>query len=414
MLDNTVDFAPLPNYSQFRQEFYEPLTELWDASAELSENFMNIAKETVVLPFAEIQLPILTAYALIPSAIASVVPILVLQGDRGSGKTTLTDLISILHGTNILSAATTFAAIRNHLNKIRWEIPSKCELEKNCCLLFDNVGRDTLNDSNLYTMLLNGYNRKTDTISISKGNGENIEFKVFSLKVMSSVFPFYVQSKYSELARRCIVVKCKPYERMSSKEKQSLNLPDNFNINNRLELESIDLSILNTGFKNLWQQEDNLLKYMSIKRKLTARKKSFQIPDIIDGAKWTISIDLIAAGIVTGVWPDLNHALLALEKYWNWYSHNITSSFGATHQILKDFINDETTSASTINAELGYQAAPMEINPEKLKRHISWASNNGMLDIAPNPATIAEIMADLGWSLGKGGMGRICWMPSTK
>lgn len=406
--------SPKPelDYKHFREEHKEPLGELWDDNALLSNNFMTLAKESAIIPHADIQLPILTAYALIPSAMASIAPILYLFGDRGSGKSTATVLISAVQGCPIKSAATTFAALRTEFNKMRWHVPETCEGEKNCCLLFDNVNRETLLNEQLYTMLLNGYNRKTDEISISKGNGETMVFKVFGLKVMSSIHNFFSQAKFSELARRCIVIKFKPFERMTPNETEWLKLESTYNIVERLELEGLDLSILHKSFIEFWENPSNLLNYTSVKRKLVARKKSFVIPDVIDGSRWTISVDLICSGIVTGVWNSIDNAIEVIAKYWEWYELNIASAYGATHKILKDFIEDETKKAREVNESLGYEAALLEVNPERLKKHINWASSQGMLDITPTPSVIANCMADIGWQLDKGSHGQICWIPA--
>lgn len=400
------------NYKNFREDMQEPLGDLWDDSSPLIENFMRIAREAVVIPYADIQLPMLAAYSFIPSAMATVVPLLFIQGDKGSGKSTLTTLIGALHDTQIYSAATTFAALRTWMNKLRWHFPDICEGEKNCCLLFDNINKETLQNEQLYTMLLNGYNRRTDVISISKGNGENMDFKVFGLKIMSSIHPFYINSKFSELARRCLVIKCKPFEQMTAVEKQSSNMPDDFSIVERLELEGLDLSILHKSFTEFWKDTSNLLNYTATKRKLTSRKKSFNIPKVIDGSKWTISVDLIVTGIVIGLWDSIPVALETIGKYWEWYNSNVASAYGATHKILQDFIEQELHAAVEINKEVGYEAVEREINAEKLKKHINWASAQGMLDISPTPTTVAAVMADLGWKLDKGRQNQICWMPT--
>lgn len=403
---------PTFNYKAFREEQCEPLGELWDDSVSLADNFMRLARESVIIPYCDIQLPILTAFAFTPSAMASIVPILVLQGDKGSGKSTITTLISELHKSEIKSAATTFAGLRNFFNKLRWTVPDELEIEKNCCLLFDNVNRETLLNEQLYTMLLNGYNRKTDTISISKGNGENIDFKVFGLKVMSTIHPFYIQSKFSELSRRCVVIKFKPFEQMTLTEKQSSGIDENYNIVERLELDNLDLSILHKEFIKFWEREENLIEYTTLKRQLMSRRKKFVIPEVIDGSKWTISIDLIVTGIVTGIWDSIPIAIEAVASYWQWHKHNVASAFGATHKILRDFIEDETAATNRANKELGFEAIRRQVSPEKLKKHITWASNQGMLDITPNPNTISQIMADLGWRLDKGDTGEIVWLPA--
>lgn len=404
----------LPKYELFRLQSEEALDGLWDETLSLSFNLKTLINQAVILPYANIQLPIVTAYLLIPSAIASIVPILYMYGARGSGKSSISIIAAALHRTEVFSSATTFAATRNALNQQRWLVPEMYEHEQNTCLVLDNINRDTLLNEQLYTFLLNGYNRKTDTISISKGNGENLTFRVFSPKILSSVHALYGQSKFSELGRRCLVIKCKPFEQMSPIEAQDAQLSNTFSLLDKLNPEELDLSLLNQKFDIFWNNEENLTKYALERKQLTTRKKNFKVPKSITGARWTIMIDLIATGITTGIWGDNVEAVEALNNYWDWHDTHIANEYGATHKLLQSFVVEETVNAQKYNNQLGYEAYPLELNPEKLKKHVNWASSQGMLDIVPSPAHIAEIMADIGWRLDKGVHGKIVWMPTNK
>lgn len=412
--DNVVEIAPKFSFQSFRESQFEFLGNLWDESLLLSTNFINLLKESVVIPHADLQLPIIAAYALTPSAMATIVPLLFVQGKKGSGKSILCSLIAALHNVPVMSAATTFAALRNHFNSSRWEQPEICRGEKNTCLLLDNVNRDTLNNENLYTMLLNGYNRKTDIISISKGNGENMEFRVFGLKVLSSIHPVYTQSKYSELARRCVVVKCKPFEEFTIAEKESIEIEADFTISDKIDIENYDLSILHNQFKEFWRDESNLIQYTMLKRQFGGRKKPFKLPKVINGARWTISLDLLVTGIVTGIWDNPDEGVEALGNYWQWNEDNIMKNDSALHKVLSDFIDSETRLIDKANKEFGSEVIPKEINPDKLKKHVTWASSKGMLDVMPTPSIVSTVMLDLGWRLDKGSNNNICWVQSLK
>lgn len=402
----------LIDYEQFRSDGLEPLGSLWDVSEPLSGRLMNLLNEAVILPHKNIQLPIIVAYSLIPSALATIAPILFLQGAKGSGKSTVTILISELHQSTVMSAATTFAGLRNYFNELRWDDPTECDGERNTCLLFDNVNKETLSNENLYTFLLNGYNRKTDSISISKGNGENFNFKAFGLKVMSSIHPFYASAQFAELNRRCIVIKCKPFEAMQKKERDSLGLPEDFTINERLELEAYDLTPLHTAFSEFWSDSRNLGDYVILKRRLMTRRKGFKIPETIDGAKWTISVDLLVTGIVTRVWDSIEEGLSHLGQYWGWYADHVASAHGAIHRVLMDFIKEELKQTEQVNKALGYEAIPPELSPERVKKCLSQAAALGMLDVVPTPSVTASTMADIGWMLGKNTSEKMAWIRS--
>lgn len=59
----------LIDYGQFRSDGLEPLGSLWDVTEPLSQRLINLLDEAVVLPHKSIQLPIIVAYSLIPSAL---------------------------------------------------------------------------------------------------------------------------------------------------------------------------------------------------------------------------------------------------------------------------------------------------------------------------------------------------------
>lgn len=414
-LNNDIEETKPFDFQDYRDSQLDSIEEYWDEKLSLSQNFINLVNECMVLPYASIQLPIVTAYALIPSAMASVVPVLFCWGSRGSGKSTLGILIAGMHNSEVILASTSFAGVRNRFNKMRWGNSDRCEIEKNCCLVFDNVNRETFNNEQLYTMFLSGYNRRTDMISISQGNGENINFKVFGLKVINSIHPLFTQSRFTEINRRCLIIKFKPIEEMTEAEKTTTNNLTSINIKNKLDLENLDLSPLHKAFKSFWYDPRNLNEYVAIRRSLTSRNKKFIIPGIIDSNRWTIAIDLLTTGLVTGVWSDIQIAINALANYWDWHANNLNNSFGITHKILKDFISLEIESIKKANKQFNTELIPEnEINPEKIKKHINYCSSQGMLEITPTPNLIAETMADLGWTLDKGKLGQVCWTLTLK
>jgi hypothetical protein len=234
---------------------------------------------------------------------------------------------------------------------------------------------------------------------------------LFLLKLISN----WYQLRFAELSRRLLIIKCKPFEKFNQLEKESLGeFESDFKITDKLDTEGIDLSILHTEFDKLWKDEKNLTEYALLRKKLSGRKKSLKLPDIFDGAKWTISIDLIVTGVITEIWSDHHEAIEAVGEYWKWHKVNVMSSLGATHKILKDFIADELIQVEKANKEFGYEALHKEINPERLKKHIQSASTAGMLDISPTPSNIADVMADLGWILDKGNKGNICWVQALR
>lgn len=399
------------DYSQFRESQGEPWKHFWDIALSPSKNFSNLIKDVAIIPNEKIQIPIITAYAFIPSALAHIIPILFLQGSKGSGKSIIATLIAALHNQEheIKSAATTFAALRNHLSKIRWYDKEQIE-EKNSILVWDDISEDTLKNPNIYAMLKSGYNRKTEIIEIA-GNepGSNMQFNTFSSKVVSSIKPFYADSRFNELSRRCIVIKCKRWEDFKLSEKSEINRQD-FDIRDKLDLEDINWEGF-TVYADFWRDVDNIKLYINNRKKLSSRKKSFKIPDVINSERWTISIDLITTGISTGVWDSISDALDCLEAYWIFHKLNIADSVGALHKILKDFVDSKMEMIDHASAEGINLGIPREVNTESLKKIVLLASSKGELDIQPSPINIAQVMLDIGWKLDKNCVGKIVWMP---
>lgn len=398
------------DYGQYRALAFDDTEEVYDPSRPLAWNLQRLFTEGLAMPHQNTQLPVLVSYMLIPTAMADIVPVAFLQGGEGSGKSTATILASHLHNSAIQTAATTFAALRNHINAMRWADPDYMEGERNYILLWDNVNRETLESEQIYTLLLCGYNRKTDEINISAGSGANQTFKVFGTKILSSIHPLFTQSKYAELIRRLVVFRFKKWERFT--EDELADSPPDFDLSNRLDFDAIDLAPLKAHFDAFWKVEQHLCEYVTWKKRLKARKKSFKVPECIDSHKWTISIDILVTGLVTGVFSDLDDGLTSLGRYWQWHKDNVLSSWGVTHKLLQRAIDELTKTAVEINLAAQKEVVPLEITPKEIKGRLDTAYREGALDVIPNPTTVSDLMRDLGWKLDRSSNGKEnVWTP---
>ncbi|MEM4177895.1 MAG: ATP-binding protein [Nitrososphaeria archaeon] len=149
------------------------------------------------VPYPEI----IASYALLPNKYCTVVPILLIHGRTGTGKSTLMDFIARLRDKRILSATnTTFTAMRNYVHKNQGD--------QGNCLLLDNLSQRFFDKEYIYNFILTGYDRKTATVAIAnRGTSETKEFNTFSPKVISTVFSVHIEPKLSELKRRVIIIK---------------------------------------------------------------------------------------------------------------------------------------------------------------------------------------------------------------
>lgn len=392
------------DYSQFSDESSEPWQEIYDDSLSLSENLQSILRQSVLLPSASIQVPIAISYMLIPSAIAKIVPVLFCHGQKGTGKSTVGYLAAKVHGATICTSGDTFAAIRNYLEKNRWHFPEEKKGEKNCILIWDDIDEQVfIQKPDIYRMLKYGYDKSSDTIQIASKDGENLIFRVFCPKVTSSIQSLHNHPKYPELQRRVLVLKHKKYELFTQKEKNESQIDSDFAMTERLDLKSIDWTGFHYKFRDLWTNLDNCKEYASLRRKLTGRgKKGFILNEFVDGEKFTISVDLICAGVTSGVWSSLVEGVEAINAYWKWHKENIADEAGAMLKLIKQFIAQETAQAIVTNKNLGYQAVPIEVSPERLKTQLTYWQKTGQLDLTPHTDVVVAVMAQLGWRLEPG------------
>jgi energy-coupling factor transporter ATP-binding protein EcfA2 len=403
-----ISGEPLPsapklvNFSKFRRQNKKQISEHWDIELPIGTNLMNLINKAVIVPMTTIQTPIIASYFLIPSAMAQVVPILLLYGKAGCGKSTLSEIASAIHETPMISANTTAVALRNRLNKQRWVDPDNCYWEKNTCLVFDNINRETLNNGYLYGMLLSGYDRDTDSIEISKGEGKNFVFKVFGTKVMSSVHPIWSFLGREELDRRLLIIKCKKFDEMSPEELEGSPFQASESLSHKLSLKANSLNFLGEQFNSFWADEFNLENYANIAQALEG------IPLKCSDVQQIISVDLMATGIVTGVWENIAIAVDAVESYWDWLK---TWKYGYSSSIeivLKQLIERELRAIDETN-EVWKANVPYEIATEKVRAEVNSAQARGMLDSIPTPQSINDTMLTLGWRLEPNAKGVIKW-----
>jgi hypothetical protein len=372
-----------------RREGAEDCSDLWNDAKSFAENVQDIFEQSIAIPYKSIQLPIFISYACLPSALSTVCPILFMQGQEGSGKSLASILMAGIFNQEILSSATTFAAIRNCTQSKRWLSPENQDGERNYATIFDNVNLGTFKNEQMYTYFLNGYNRKTDSIQISKGDGTNMTFKVFGPKICSSIHPLYCQPAMSEIARRMIVLKFARLERMSDED------IGNFDIYDRLEIESLNLMQLHLKHHALWQGE-NATNFCEIKKTITGRHKLYKVPRTINSAQWALCPDLICAGVIAGLWRDPKDGIDAFEQYWLWNKDYVASATGDMQKAILQYIEIDRERHEKLIPLMG-PGYPHNIRCEGLKNHLDNLSKGGALESYPTPQAITAVMAQLGW-----------------
>lgn len=401
------------DYSLFQIESSETYHVIWDNELTYSENIINLINQSVLLPNAKIQVPIIASYILIPSALAKILPILFCYGAENTGKSTIGKIASYIHGVDIESSTTTFAGLKNALTQRKY-YDGDLNKERNTILIFDDIDAKLfIEKPDLYRMFKCGYDRATDTIEVSSNTiGTNLKFKTFCPKIFSSYQPLHLSTAFPELQRRMLVINFKKIENFTNNELieslsyQQPNYDKSHPKFEKLDIDSIEWKGLSSKFLEHWENYDRCYQYMTLRKDLASAKKRYK-PDCIESHQWLISIDLLCSGIVSGIWKNTTEAIENITNFWMVVKAKKNADTSATVKLLYDFIEAEIAQAKKVNNELGYEAIKEKIEPKKLKKFIQKCIDNGELDISPKISTIVDIMRQLGWKLDKDGWIRI-------
>ncbi len=372
--------------------------DIYDDHLSVPENLLNLLPKFVILP--DDYYDIIAAYMLIPSALAKVVPYLFLYGQSGTGKSTLGKLISYFWGVPINTSGDTYASIRNSLNDRKYqdiEIPSKDpsfpsiykKVEVNTGMVWDDIDSSVvLNTPYFFRMLKVGYDSSTDKISISSDiKGENLEFRCFSLKVFSSISPIHLEDSLKELQRRLIVIPFKRIEDVSDERLVELGTTRDTWPKHLLNINAFDWKGFSSLFTNFWNRE--LAEVYLLNRKTLMNTLTG-----LSSKERAISLDLLSAGITSGIWKDEIQGVTRLKNYFDWFEREI-NQFSGTSKYLKDYISLEQKHAEQAHSSL-------QISASDLRSQISTWFNQGWILEKPKPKQLKALMADLGLVLYQG------------
>jgi hypothetical protein len=281
------------DYSTYRFVNLLSLSELSDKkTTDIGKFCLDIFPKFLYLPYQEIQLPVLISLGLIPSALAGRhLPVGFLCGKQGSGKSTVLELLSYVHGVNVLNSSTTYASLRDSIDLAKFGKKGG-GVERNTILLFDNVFSSTFEDQHKYSLFLAGQDRKTSRIRVSAGLAENpIEFDAFGLKVVSSTFPLHLDERFKELSRRLIVFFA---ERPANGDEL-------------LDVSDYDWSVLQETYKEHWLNPSNCERYATVKYHLLEFKRANR--SRLSVTEWPLVLELFTTGLYWGIWQTVEDAL---------------------------------------------------------------------------------------------------------
>ncbi len=333
---------------------------------------ISLFQEYFYIPDPEIQIPILAAYASLHSCLSNVVPILWIEGAAGSGKSLLLSIYGAVAGVKTQNASWTFASIRNEIENNRADESG----EKHYILCLDNLNEETFRNENLYTLFLCGYNRKDSITAIAQLGGENISFDCFSPKVVTTIHGVLSLPRFSEVKRRALRIYTKSIDSVARAEGK--HIPQDISIK---DLGCKDLSIFNAQFNYLWREENQNL-FLKYWRQVSKAKFKCGL------ARKKMCLDLVACGLVSGVWQSLDLAVEAVNNYWEWMDNKDSDS--PLVGVVKHFISQEAEAFENLGI-------PVELSPKRLKMHVQSAATEGLLDCPPLDKAIFQVMQVLGW-----------------
>ena len=376
--------------------FVDSSKESWGELVSDGDSFPVIVAKLVKLGIYlpdEISYKIATNYLMATSQLLAIAPILLLHGKEGTGKSSLGVLASKLHDSPIFSASSTFAAIRNHLTKskfttIRHETVNATgdkyygqkKVEKDLFLVWDDIDPTLLNtDKNLYRMLKNGYNRETSITQIaSEKTGENQSFDTFSLKLLGTVSNLTTDSRYREMARRCLTI-------------ETAKCPDSFH---PIDYSLYDWDGLNNLFIGFWNDLERVKEFPKIIKAVKVANVAGNYP--VNSNQLTISRELIAIGTVGELFPNLQDALDIWAEYWNGQGRVKKISQQKLTDFLEALAHEEIREIKAFN-EKHNTSIQVTIKNSDLKATLNDLLDKGDIDSYPLPKEISKVFLSLGF-----------------
>jgi hypothetical protein len=327
------------------------------------------------LPNSEVTKPLLLSFLLTPSAVSTCLPVAFMWGKSGVGKSQPPKFAAALWGNQMLLSNSTYASIRNQIQKDRWHDPVVSRGERNYMLAWDDVDYSKLYGENgIYTLLKGGYSRSSATITIASKDGENLTFNVFGARILSSICPFFGDTKLSELKRRMMIFPMVRSNRAIT------------------DFDEISWKGLNRLTTDIWSNKDNLANYVSYKRKIRAHFKALGAACRLSVDRQNLFMDILSTSLTLGLFPDIQAAANAIETHEERMSKLTEKEQDGLMQVLTIFIEQERGEAIKTGSKL-------RVRPDKLKEFINHKVRGGELDGFPRRGEIPATMRMLGFNL---------------
>ena len=377
-----------PDYSSLlamNPDYFPSWERFYNEDLSYPENILHLCKQASPLPYDFYR--VITAYFLIPTALAKRVPYIFFYGVSGSGKSTFCKLAAKIHGVTPLASSTTYAAIRNELRekKTKWILvenkkpgmpPMSKQVEANTFMSWEDIDLQTFKrQPQIYVLFKCGYDKATDTIQMSAEiRGQNEKFRCFSTKAFSSIHPIHTIEEYSELRRRLIVIPTKKVE--------NLETP-------LLDIDNIDWTGFSSKFNEFWDIPQ--AEIWLITRSAVGKVKG------LNSHQKAISLDLITTGVAAGIWSDETEAVKDLKECFEWLKQDVKVEKAPLETLLGELIE---------KMEKDMNGGIVCIYSKQVKNFVETWYQQGYLMERPNSKEVIRIMNEHNYRINSKGQ----WM----
>jgi hypothetical protein len=386
------------DWAQFDDTATESYLNHWDDSLSYPENLLSLFSRMTALPQHGMHCKVAISYLLAHSVACRFLPILLFYGGTGTGKSLATYGLACLRQQqdNIVGSSSTFASIRNSLNKSRWINYSMSFLdtdrsnERPYILCVADVKEFVFNDDKMYALYRNGVSRDEDKITIAGKDGDNIDFYVFGGKILSTADAFFLTKKFDELKRRLLIIPTVHLSELSTDDR------DRFT-NDSLNPSDINWTGIGVKYHEYWSN-DRLASFAKIRRQHGNMKKKALSLGMTEH-QFKACFDVMATALACCLFDSTNEAIELFCEYWKSNSGYLEGNYGLA-EILQSAIAEilapqleqiafAKAAGITLNVSLSIPA-------EVFQQRLNTLRSGGTLFTA-NQELIVNAMGDLGW-----------------
>ena len=358
------------NYSRYLNDTQDSWTSCLNIMDDDDNDLFKLrdfAAQFCLAGLTQFEQNIVITYGMIPSALSHQLPLLLLSGLPGCGKTQAAIFLDKLRGgNNILNGGNiTYAGIRNLVQVKRFPSGNMGK-ERNCLVILDDLKTDKLlNDDSIYSFLRGSYSRETDLMTRAGVDaGTVMEFRSFCAKVLTSIDNLYNHPQLTELARRALPIRFKKAD-----------------VSEQLSFDDYTWEGFNEIYDNYWSNIDNVQSFVYHKKKLRTQLKKVGIPSVL--------LDFLTTYYVYGNCSDYSLTIdfgLRIEEYCQ--NLKIVQDSPAK-QLCEAFLKQllELEKLEAIKKESPPPTKVMRFKPYNLNTFVAREKDNASLnlnrDIAP-------------------------------